>query len=215
MITNKILNDLLEQDKSAKLIKASTTTCSLGSLVLNTVLSGAGGIDTGSIAASTFYYVYTVISNRQVKLVASTSAASPTGFTSYMKVGAFYTNSSSSIFKAYYFGETNRTALSATVNSAGTLTFQSSPNWISSTSISSNVHTINFNSDVFSIVPSVVPSSALSTNTPTSFISAGPTVSSVGIMTRETNTGAAIARTIFVICGKQGIDATQPDWTRM
>lgn len=71
----------------------------------NTSTSGFGGIDTGSIAPSTLYYVYTVIESGVLGLVASISAVSPTGYTSHRKVGAFTTNGSSEISKVFYFDE--------------------------------------------------------------------------------------------------------------
>ena len=105
MAISKILSDLLEQDKFAKFTKTGNTTATLGSLTLGTAISGPGGIDTGSVAASTFYYVYTIVHSNSIKLIASISSTSPTGFTQYKKVGAFVTDSSSNIGKAYYYGE--------------------------------------------------------------------------------------------------------------
>jgi hypothetical protein len=105
MAFSRILQDLLEQDRFAKFTKTSNTTATLGSLTLNTAILGAGGLDTGSIAASTLYYVYTIVDSNSIKLIASISSTSPTGFTQYKKVGAFITDSSLNIGKACFFGE--------------------------------------------------------------------------------------------------------------
>jgi len=70
----------------------------LDSPTLSTAVTGIGGLDTGTIAASTFYYVYAVSNGTAHGIVASTSNQLPTGFTRYKKVGAFYTNSGSLIF---------------------------------------------------------------------------------------------------------------------
>jgi len=184
----------------------------LNSPTLSTAVLGIGGLDTGTIAASTFYYVYAVSNGTAHGIVASTSNQLPTGFTRYKKVGAFYTDSGSLVFKVYNLGEINVQNFSGMFNSAGALTSQSQPNWVLSSSISSNIHTINFNSGLFSAPPVGVANSVLSTNTATTFLNSASTTSSISFMTRETNTGAALARTIYVEMRKQGIDAVQPDW---
>jgi hypothetical protein len=69
----------------------------LQSPTLLTSVSGIGGLDTGAIAASSFYYVYAVYNGSATGIVASLSASSPSGFTRYKKVGAFYTDSGSLI----------------------------------------------------------------------------------------------------------------------
>ena len=77
----------------------------LQSPTLLTSVSGIGGLDTGAIAASSFYYVYAVYNGTNTGIVASLSAVSPTGFTRYKKVGALLTDSSSFVRKSYFFGE--------------------------------------------------------------------------------------------------------------
>lgn len=61
--------------------KSGNLSCDLSS-------SGAGGLDTGSLAANTVYYLYTVIDTGSVALVASTSSSSPTGYVNSRIVGA-------------------------------------------------------------------------------------------------------------------------------
>ena len=73
----------------------------LNSPSLSTATTGIGGLDTGAVAASTLYYVYAVSDGTTEGIVASTSSTSPSGFTRYKKVGAFYTNSSNAVSSIY------------------------------------------------------------------------------------------------------------------
>lgn len=224
MALSRIVSDLLEQDKFAKFTKTSNTTATLGSLTLNTAISGAGGLDTGTIAASTFYYVYTVIDGNTVKLIASTSATSPTGFTQYKKVGAFYTDLSSDIFKAYFYGEVNLTVFSFKASDGGTVTSENF-NFISGNASLSVVgseyrYTYDFIPSIFSVTPSgtttpiypVNSSSAQNNNTITSL---SATQILIGCIRQDGASEAATAMAHDVICQKQGIDAVQPDWSRI
>lgn len=63
------------------------------SLACNLSTTGAGALDTGTLAANTLYWVYLVVSSNTPYLVASTSAptSGPTGFTQYRAVGKFRT----------------------------------------------------------------------------------------------------------------------------
>lgn len=101
-----------------KLVKSSNTAVSLpsGSVlklggvssILNSTLSldtsviGVGGVET-AILPNTLYYVYVVLDGVTEKLIASQSAIKP-NFLQYRKIGAFYTDGSSSILLAYTFG---------------------------------------------------------------------------------------------------------------
>lgn len=210
MAISKILSDLLEQDKFAKFTKTGNTTATLGSLTLGTAISGPGGIDTGSVAASTFYYVYTIVHSNSIKLIASISSTSPTGFTQYKKVGAFYTDSSSNIFKAYYFGEVNQTVLSAYFIAAGTASAQTPINWVQSSTNSGGLLTINFISGIFSLEPRLVGNRAGSGGGTVATVASGGTALSITLSQGNTSSNAHQA---FV--QKQGIDAVQPDWSRV
>lgn len=66
-------------------------------LVLSTASTGLGGLDTGSLAANTLYYVYAAVSSNTVGLVASLNAPStgPTGFTQWRQIGRMRTFSGS------------------------------------------------------------------------------------------------------------------------
>jgi len=66
-------------------------------LTMNTAVSGAGGLDTGAIAANTVYFVHAVNNSGAMALVSSLSETSPTGFTGFKKIGRFITNGSSEI----------------------------------------------------------------------------------------------------------------------
>jgi hypothetical protein len=63
-------------------------------LNLNLASSGAGGLDTGAVAARTTYYIYGVVAGGALALTASTSSSAPTGFTASKLIGAFTTNDS-------------------------------------------------------------------------------------------------------------------------
>ena len=98
------------------LTRASATTASLGAsrinvgpfqylttspLTLNAATTGAGGLDTGALAANSLYYVHAVISSGAVALIGSLSKTAPTGFTTFRWTSqAFVTNASSQISQA-------------------------------------------------------------------------------------------------------------------
>lgn len=77
---------------------ASYTAAASGGLTLNSATSGAGGIDTGSVANNTWYYIYVIYNGTDVKLLMSTSATAPTlpsGYTYYSSpISAVKTNGS-------------------------------------------------------------------------------------------------------------------------
>lgn len=77
---------------------------SSGNLVLDTSVSGAGGMD-AAIAANTLYYVYAIVDAGVIKLIATTDNQAPTGYLVHQKVGAFETDGSSNIRDAYKFGD--------------------------------------------------------------------------------------------------------------
>jgi hypothetical protein len=62
---------------------------------LNMGTNGAGGLDTGSIAANTTYYIYAIVVGGSMALIASASASAPTGFSPSKIVGALQTNGGS------------------------------------------------------------------------------------------------------------------------
>jgi len=210
MAFSRILQDLLEQDKFAKFTKTSDTTATLGSLTLNTAILGAGGLDTGSIAASTLYYVYTIVDSNSIKLIASISSTSPTGFTQYKKVGAFYTDTSSNIFKAYFYGEINQTVFSAYFQSNGTAVGQTPINWVSSSSNSSGSLNINLLPGIFSVEPRLLGNRAGSGGGTVATVATGGNAFSILLSQGNTQLNPHQA-----LIQKAGIDAAQPDWSRI
>lgn len=76
------------------------------SVTLDISVSGVGGLDTGSVAANTVYYVYVTAdtSNTAFSGILSTSSTSPSGVTYFKKIGYVKTNASSNITtKGSYF----------------------------------------------------------------------------------------------------------------
>jgi len=66
--------------------------------------TGLGGLDTGSIAASTLYYTYVVISGSQVGLVASISASGPSGFLVFREIGKVLTDTTPELYTPVNLG---------------------------------------------------------------------------------------------------------------
>ena len=68
------------------------------SQTLNTATSGAGGLDTGTIAANTWYYVYAIYNGTTQNILMSLSNTAPTlpsGYTKSALIGTVLTDSSS------------------------------------------------------------------------------------------------------------------------
>jgi hypothetical protein len=78
-----------------------------GSVSLSSATSGAGGLDTGSIANSTWYYVWLIYNGSTASAVYSLSSTSPTlpsGYTFSMRAGAVRTNSSAQFYTSLQNG---------------------------------------------------------------------------------------------------------------
>jgi hypothetical protein len=91
-------------DVSAGVATDSTNTLVMNAptaQTINCATTGAGGLDTGSLAASTWYHAFLIgKTNGVVSTLASTSVSSPTmptGYTLLRRLGSFKTNSSSQI----------------------------------------------------------------------------------------------------------------------
>lgn len=104
------MGQVLQADSVASISVTSTTVLTMAAsaaqtiggqqfptaqLTCTTTISGAGGLDTGSIAASTLYYLYLVRASSTISLVASVNATSPTGFAAFKRIGQASTNASS------------------------------------------------------------------------------------------------------------------------
>ncbi len=68
-------------------------------LFMDITTSGAGGLDTGSVAASTTYRLYAIVDALSMKLIASLAEddVGPTGFSTFKFLGQFSTNVQSEI----------------------------------------------------------------------------------------------------------------------
>lgn len=203
---------LLQQDTIAKFTKIGNTTATLGSLTLTTSVSGVGGLDTGAIAVSTFYYVYTVLSSGVIGLICSTSAVAPTGFgTGAYKVGAFYTDASTNIFKAYFYGEDLLDMYSAQFSTTGVLSNPNYTGWIAS-STNANPIVVTYTSGIFSVTPNITLA-ATTAGTQVGLISA-QSASSCSLYGILPASGGGAAESFSIHAQKTGIDATKPDWSR-
>lgn len=190
----------------------------LNSPSLSISTTGIGGLDTGAVANSTFYYVYAVSDGSTTGIVASTSNQSPTGFTRYKKVGAFYTNSVSLIFKAYRFGEFNETSFSLVGGSGGGISSQSKDQngldlAASYSRTSVGRYTLTFNSGIFSVTPQAevgICGSGAGACDNARILSLSNTL--ILIQSGDGSFAADGDCPNGINIQKQGIDAIQPDW---
>ena len=90
---------------------------------LGTGTSGAGGIDTGTVAASTWYYVWAIAKPDGTKsAVLSTSSTSPTmpsGYTLKARVGTVRTDGSSALYRTLQYGQRAYYVPTASTNTLG------------------------------------------------------------------------------------------------
>lgn len=103
-------------------------------LTLNIALSGANGIDTGTVTASSFYKIYLIGASTNLKPIAciatlnsSALPTMPSGYDSYRLIGYFAVDASSHILLAYISGDGNNRRLTydapqATAITAGNAT---------------------------------------------------------------------------------------------
>lgn len=91
-------------------------------------VSGASGLDTGSEASSTWYYIYIIWDGTNVNALLSTSATAPTmpsGYTYKKLVGAVYNNGSSNFYTTKSFGNMVHISPVFALNGAGVTTLGS------------------------------------------------------------------------------------------
>lgn len=76
------------------------------SVTISLLSTGANGLDTGSVAASTWYNIFLISNGTTIAGLASTatSPALPTGYTSFMRVGAMRTDGSSNLLRTIQKG---------------------------------------------------------------------------------------------------------------
>lgn len=104
------MGSIRRPENIAKLVKLTATTLQLTAttitidaqqystlaLTLNTAVIGVGGVDV-TIAASSVYTVYAVVSSNTVYLIASLNSVLPSGFTTARVVGGFFSDDLSQI----------------------------------------------------------------------------------------------------------------------
>ena len=99
-------------------------------LTINSLTSGANGLDTGTIAASTWYYIY-VIYNPATTTVAglislsSTSPTLPSGYTAFARIGANKIDGSLAFYRVRQVGSLAQFVVTAGSNTASLPTMAS------------------------------------------------------------------------------------------
>jgi len=87
-------------------------------LTLDTSANGANGLDTDSLAASSWYYLYVIYGTSGTACLMSASATTPTlpsGYTYYSRVGAVRTNSSSYLYRMIQYGRSVQYIVDGTI----------------------------------------------------------------------------------------------------
>jgi hypothetical protein len=91
------------------------------SVVINLSVNGANGLDAGSLASSTWYYVYLISNGTITAGLASTSATTPTlpaGYIYSMRVGAMLTDGSGNLYRTKQSGRDAEYILTVATNTA-------------------------------------------------------------------------------------------------
>lgn len=84
------------------IVQLSASTLTLGArqysntsnITADLTVSGIGGLDSGSAAASTLYYIYAVENLDALALILSTSANGPSGYNNFKELGKIFTDNS-------------------------------------------------------------------------------------------------------------------------
>lgn len=167
------------------------------SVSINVSSSGANGLDTGSVANSTWYYLYVIYnpSTGTVAGLASTSATSPTlpsGYTAYSRFGANVTDGSALFYRIIQKGNRVQYVVTAGTNTAsarsmatGTAGSVITPTW-SALSVSSYVPT-TARSIIITVVGGNTSSTLVAPNNAYGALSSGTNPPPV-IVTAATNT---------------------------
>lgn len=109
---------------------------------INIATSGAGGVDTGSIAASTWYYIYAIYnpSGPTTNILMSASATSPTlpvGYTYFARIGTARTDGSMNLMGFTQLGRNTQYLVGSNLSAlpqmatGGTIGSVSAPTWVS------------------------------------------------------------------------------------
>ncbi len=96
-----------------------------GTMTCNLSTNGAGGLDTGSIAASTWYYFYAIDNGTTTNVLASIQYPNsgvfptwPSGYTFYCYLGAAQTDGSSNLYRVLQKGSRSRYVITAATNTS-------------------------------------------------------------------------------------------------
>jgi hypothetical protein len=109
------------------------------SLTLSTSTTGANALDTGTIAASTWYYTYVIYGTAGGACLMSLSSSAPTlptGYTYYCRVGVVRTNASNYLYRTIQYGRRTQYIMDGTIltglptMASGTAGSFSTPTWV-------------------------------------------------------------------------------------
>jgi hypothetical protein len=181
-------------------------------------LSTATGLDTGTIAALTMYYVYAVNVSGVISLKASTSNQKPLSINSYKKVGAFYTDAASDIHTVYSHGEINQTNISffADIGASTFISGNVDSSFLSNISVATGTTTFTYTKP-FAVepVPVGIPENLSGSNTSALEYQLASDNTALSIKREFTEDVAWGIDTTGLVCiniQKAGVDAIQPDW---
>jgi hypothetical protein len=130
-------------------VVATSTTNALqfgasGNLTLNFSTNGVDGLDTGTLAASSVYYIWLIGNGTAIHSLASLSSTAPTmpgGYTFKCRVSAIPTNAVPNLYQILTLG-----FLTVITESVGSTPFAISP-------VTGNCNTFTFTSQVFALLP--------------------------------------------------------------
>lgn len=125
-------DEVILENASGATFKASTV-----SVTISTASSGANGIDSGSVAANTWYSVWVIYNGTTVAGLLSTSATTPTlpgGYTYYARVGWIRTDGSSNLYRLLQYGRKTRfTTPPQQTMASGSVGSVTVPTWVAVT----------------------------------------------------------------------------------
>lgn len=83
---------------------------STSSITVDITASGVNGLDTGSEAASTWYYVYVILKDSDQTVagllsVSSTDPTMPSGYTYFRRIGEWRNDGSSNLLNGFFYGD--------------------------------------------------------------------------------------------------------------
>lgn len=124
---------LFDSTNNAKLASAV-------SAILNTATTGANGLDTGTLATSTWYYTYVIFGTSGTACLMSASATAPTlpsGYSYFARVGALKCDSSKYLMRTLQLGRKVQYVVTPSTNTAnlpimasGTAGNTTTPTWV-------------------------------------------------------------------------------------